>query len=163
MDIQDLGAIGEFISSVVIVITLIFLTLETRQTRHATLQGNREARQRIRHDLHRLRAENPSLVEIIVKANNHLADGDDLANEKAAKDYGLTQVEHHRLQAVMSASTTHWFDQFYTELPESDRLSLDGQVKGTISNPVFRKFWAERREGFPDDFTDYIEGLLQSS
>ena len=36
MDIQDLGAIGEFISSVAIVITLIFLTMETRRARNAT-------------------------------------------------------------------------------------------------------------------------------
>ena len=40
MDIQDLGAIGEFISSVAIVITLIFLTMETRQARTATQQSN---------------------------------------------------------------------------------------------------------------------------
>ena len=42
MDIQDLGAIGEFISSVAIVITLIFLTMETRRARNATQQNNRQ-------------------------------------------------------------------------------------------------------------------------
>ncbi len=47
MDIQDLGAIGEFISSVAIVITLIFLTTETRRARNATQQSNRQARHRM--------------------------------------------------------------------------------------------------------------------
>ena len=42
MNIQDLGAIGEFISSITIVITLIILTVETRRARNATQQTNRQ-------------------------------------------------------------------------------------------------------------------------
>ena len=65
MDIQDLGAIGEFISSVAIVITLIFLTIETRRSRNATQQSNRQARHRIRTDINLASAVSPQLCEIM--------------------------------------------------------------------------------------------------
>ena len=40
MGIQDLGAIGEFVSSLVIVVTLLVLIYEVRGTRQATLRAN---------------------------------------------------------------------------------------------------------------------------
>ena len=46
MGIQDLGAIGEFISSVVIIITLAVLIYEVRGTERATLQANAHERLR---------------------------------------------------------------------------------------------------------------------
>ncbi|HEY5681818.1 MAG TPA: hypothetical protein VIS55_17225 [Pseudomonadales bacterium] len=45
MGIQDLGAIGEFISSLVIVVTLLVLIYEVRGAKNATLQANAQERQ----------------------------------------------------------------------------------------------------------------------
>ena len=67
MNVQDLGAIGEFISSIAIVITLIFLTMETRHARNATQQSDRLARHRIRTDLSLAFAVNPQLSEVFVR------------------------------------------------------------------------------------------------
>jgi hypothetical protein len=44
MDIQDLGAIGEFVSSIAIVITLIFLGFQVRLSNQQTTQANKIAR-----------------------------------------------------------------------------------------------------------------------
>ena len=68
MNVQDLGAIGEFVSSLAIVITLIFLAIETRRARHATQQSNRQARHRIRTDLNLAVAVNPQLSELLISA-----------------------------------------------------------------------------------------------
>ena len=43
MDIQDLGAIGEFVSSIVIVVTVAFLVIEVRSSKQATLQSTKQA------------------------------------------------------------------------------------------------------------------------
>ena len=40
MEIQDLGAIGEFIASIAVLVTLIFLTIETRQNTTALRRAN---------------------------------------------------------------------------------------------------------------------------
>jgi hypothetical protein len=67
MEIQELSAIGAFITSITIVITLIFLALETRRSRTATQQSNRQARQRIRADLSLATAVNPQFSEVMAK------------------------------------------------------------------------------------------------
>ena len=37
MTIQELGSIGEFISSIAVLLTLIYLAVQVRQTRNATI------------------------------------------------------------------------------------------------------------------------------
>ena len=71
MDIQDLGALGEFIGSIAIVVTLIFLTVETRQARNATQQSNRQARHLIRSQLNQALAVNPQLAEVMTRSNRY--------------------------------------------------------------------------------------------
>ena len=69
MTIQELGSIGEFISSIVVLITLIYLAVQVRQTRNATIastmQTNRMQFQNIMiaNHLHRMR---PAKVQTYV-------------------------------------------------------------------------------------------------
>ena len=75
MEIQDLGAIDEFLSSIAIVVTLIFIALETRRSRAATQQSHRQARQKIRTDISLAAAINPQLAELMA-AGRHIEDAD---------------------------------------------------------------------------------------
>ena len=86
MDIQDLGAIGEFVSSVVIVITLIVLVYEVRSTKRATQLANAQERRRDRTAQWRMVVDSPPLAAIIAKAYNHNGDPGILNN---AREYGL--------------------------------------------------------------------------
>jgi hypothetical protein len=160
MDIQDLGAIGEFISSVVIVVTLIFLTLETRQARKATLQANRVARQNFRHDLARQVIEIPSLTQAYQKAEEHLGESSAFYEEKA-NEYGLTTQELRQLQAHMRSRIYHWHDQFYTDLPEEDQDALKDQIRAIGSNPCYRKYWPEMKANrhIDQDFVKFVDEL----
>ena len=86
MGIQDLGAIGEFISSLVIVVTLMVLIYEVRGAKQATLLANAHERQRRRDETNRSLADSPDLAAIQSAANQHLG-GWPLA-ERAA-EFGL--------------------------------------------------------------------------
>ena len=86
MGIQDLGAIGEFSSSLVIVVTLMVLIYEVRGTKQATLLANAHERQRRRDETNRSLADSPDLAGIQSAANQHLG-GWPLA-ERAA-EFGL--------------------------------------------------------------------------
>ena len=48
MELQDLGAVGEFVSSICILITLAFLVSEIRATNRAALDANSHARREAR-------------------------------------------------------------------------------------------------------------------
>ena len=157
MNVQDLGAIGEFISSVAIVVTLIFLTIETRQARNATQQSNRQARQRIRTDLSLAIAVNPQLSELMVKSFSEV----DPEIVPTASEFGLSTAEGVQAYNYTIAYFRYLEDQFFSDLPETDRFSLEGQVKVIPSNPYFTKFWEQSKGMFDHRFQEYVDNLNQ--
>ncbi len=67
MTIQDLGALGEFVSSVVVVITLVYLTMQVRQGNAlARAQTRQSVMEGVRADLHKL-VDEPSVVHCFSK------------------------------------------------------------------------------------------------
>jgi hypothetical protein len=161
MEIQDLGAIGEFISSIAIVITLIFLVLETRRSRAATQQSNRQARQRIRTDLSLAVAVNPQLTELIAK---QMLSVDSLIPHMAANgsEFDLSPAEGIQIYNYTIAYFRYLEDQFFSDLPETDRFSLESQVKVIALNPYFMRFWEESKSMFDPRFKEYANDLIES-
>ena len=93
MGIQDLGAIGEFVSSLVIVVTLLVLIYEVRGTRQATLRANSQERQRKRDDIIRSFAESPDLGRFLETANQRLG----MSRSEIATQFGLEADQYLRL------------------------------------------------------------------
>ena len=96
MSIQELGSIGEFISSIAVLVTLIYLAMQVRQTRNATvastMQTNRAQFQHI------MLANRDSLIApIIVKAD---------------KGEELTEVEEYRLANHISLQWNLLFSEY---------------------------------------------------
>ena len=99
MDIQDFGALGELISSIVIVITLIMLVYEVRGSRKAALQSNGQERVRKQDAAFSSIVESPHLVAIWEKAENHL--GRSYFDEQA-RAFGLETHEMRQLYTLFT-------------------------------------------------------------
>ena len=155
MDIQDLGAIGEFISSVAIVITLIFLTMETRQARSSTQQSNRQARHQIRTEIDLSAAHNPQLTEVIAKSSLHLA-GEE-PRSTTASEFGLTDAEWMQLRSVVMSSLRHFEDTYFSDLPETDRSALRSQTRSFLNVAPFSECWERNRNEFDQRFQKYMD------
>jgi hypothetical protein len=132
MGIQDLGAIGEFISSLVIVVTLMVLIYEVRGAKNATLQANAQERQRKLDDYLRSVAESPDLAGIIETANQHLG-GARLADP--ATEFGLERDQYARLYYQNLRVLTQARDAYVSSLPEDERLALDALIAANLSVP----------------------------
>ena len=159
MSVRDLGAIGEFVSSIAIVITLIFLAVETRRARNATQQSTRQARQRIRTDLSLSLAVNPQLCELFVKTLSEA----DLETLPTASEFGLSTAEGVQAYNYTVAYFRYLEDQFFSDLPETDRFSLEGQVKVIPNNPYFTQFWEQHKNMFDPRFQEYVDNLNEPS
>ena len=158
MEIQDLGAIGEFVSSIAIVITLIFLAMETRHSRNATQQSNRQARQRIRTDLSLAVALSPQLTELLARSMDEPDPDGSIPNPS---DFNLSVAEGVQVYNYTVAYRRYLEDQFFSDLPGVDRFSLESQVRAIAGNPYMVKFW-ERSEGmFDPRFREYVDNLNQ--
>ncbi len=160
MDIQDLGAIGEFISSVAIVITLIFFTMETRRARTATQQSNRQARHRIRTDLALAIAGNPQLSEVFVRSGQHLS-GTDRPRFDLESVFGVSDAESLQLFNYAIAMLRHLEDQYFSDLPESDRAGLEAQTRVILNFSPFLALWELSKSGFDNRFQEYVDNLMQ--
>ena len=158
MEIQDLGAIGEFISSIAIVITLIFLVLETRRARGATQQSNRQARQRIRTDLSLAIAVNPQLTEVFAKS---VGEFDPEGVMPDPRDFGLSAAEGLQFFNYAVAYVRYLEDQFFSDLPETDRFSMESQVRAITGTPYISNFWGRSKSMFDPRFREYVDDLWQ--
>ena len=114
------------------------------------------------HDAARLlRSGNRS--EALLKAEAQLG-GDDWLRERA-QAFGLTPLEFHRLATYMRARITHWHDQFYTDLPESDFAELTNQIRFIARSRCYQRFWSDIKSTRPmgETFTAFVDGLIAAA
>ena len=163
MGIQDLGAMGEFISSLVIVITLVVLIYEVRGTKQATQQANALERQRKRDLAYGAMAEAPNLAAIWAKAENHLGNS---KFEEQAREFGLEADEWFQLSSYLSRRMAGFLNAFDMDLPEKERNLNDRNIVSVLTaSAVFRKdYTAMTSEMAPGDpreaFIRHVDHLL---
>ena len=158
MGVQDLGAIGEFISSLVIVFTLLVLIYEVRGAKQATLRANAQQRQSKRDDLARSVAESPDLGQILETANQHLG----LSRSEIAAKFGLEAEQYRRLDAYFMRMLLQWRDAFLLDLPEKERFALSMNIRGFFSEPAAVKWYDLRSADWEDrDLGPFFDHLAQ--
>lgn len=164
MEIQDLGAIGEFVSSLVVVVTLIVLTWETRKAKQATLQANRVVRQQIRNDLSLALIQTDDLATSILSAAAHLqGEGSEGVVEGLAAEFNVAPGTLGQIFNWYLALLRHLEDQFFTELPDPDREALIRQIRYTVGNALGVRFWQILKDQFHPSFQDFIEQHLSTA
>ena len=155
MDIQDLGAIGEFVSSIAIVVTLILLLLEMRQARRATQASNRHARQRIRTDVGLLAAGNAQLCELLARSMPN-----DVGPQFWHK-FELTDAENIQLAKYMLTFVRYLEDQFFSDLPDTDRIALQNHIQSIKAFPYAMAFWEATKSTYDRRFREFVDATLE--
>jgi hypothetical protein len=145
MDIQDLGAIGEFVSSLVIVVTLMVLIYETRGAKQATLEANAQERQRARNDMLKSLVETPDLADVLTTANQHLG----LSREDVATQFGLAPEQYLRMSAYYNRSLLQLRDAYFSDLPKLEQDALNSQIRGLFAQPAFTKWYDAHQSNAP--------------
>jgi len=114
MTITELGALGEFVGAIGVVITLIYLAIQIRQTTRAMEESRRLALAQT----YQLRAD--ALQDMLVRAANSEHVGPILAKLTEAgypEDIGsldqLSPVERGRFRQWQIAQHVHWDNMFY--------------------------------------------------
>ncbi len=96
--IQDLGAVGEFVAAIAVLVTLVYLAIQTRQSKEAVIRASRLniMDQRVRN----LWSESDSsfIVPLIAKAERH----DPLDEEDLVRVRALMRAEFVRCRFVFN-------------------------------------------------------------
>ena len=153
MSIQELGSIGEFISSIAVLVTLIYLALQAKQTRNATVASTMQTN-RVQFQNIMIANRDSVIAPIIVKADRGVS---------------LTDEDEYRLSNHINLQWNLLFSEYvqlqigYTEgWAPSDKLAL---------KKIFNRYdgraadWWEKtgKEIYPSAFVTYVEAQRQQN
>lgn len=151
MSIQDLGSIGEFLGAVAVLVTLIYLAIQTRQLRKTsernTTIGVAEAHARWR----AAHYQNPQLAELVAKDNT----GDELTEGEKL------QIRYLHFDLFIASIIGH-----YTAEDGSPRAEIDYLVGVLQDNPGVHREWQNQAhlvEQMAPDLVEIINKRLTAS
>ena len=146
------SAIAEFLGAIAVVVTLIYVAIQIRQStrvaRSATRQAIAESAERLSSDL----IDNSGMAEIFVK---HVS-GEE-----------LNPVEFLRLQARCYRDMRQWENIHYQVseglLSQEQWLGFRRNLLALFGVEADREYWANESELFSDAFRGEIKSILEDS
>ena len=163
MGIVELGALGEFIGSIAVLATLIYLTFQVREARAESRSNLLQHRNDSARNLWLGENSNPELVAALVKGNEAL--GSDRTMDIALVEHaGLTKEEARMVVNNFMANLFHRQTLYLSRLTDAERRTLDVQLRLIFSGGLNR-LWFDNighPTGFDSGFVAHVERLLST-
>lgn len=137
-----IGALGEIVGAIAVLLTLVYLALQTRQNteavRHAFVRGVQEDANLWRYKI----VENPDVSELF---RHGLRDPE-----------SLSANDRYRFRMLLDALVFHWEHAVLTgvELPVVN-------LKRVLSQPGGRWYWSRARDVLSPEFIEFVERRLE--
>ena len=147
MNWEAIGAIGEIVGALTVVVTVAYLALQIRQNtaalRSTATQGASEQAADIYHTL----CTDADLAMIFVRGSET---PDELSDSEMARYFAFFQYAFFNYQ--------NWYKQTQDHLIDESLLSSWGRVLASIHpSPGFLRFWEQRSYIFSPEFREYME------
>ena len=150
MSIADLGSVGEFVASIAVLVTLLFLTLQTRQG---------SAQIKLRNDLDRSESTKQAGLGLM-GANAFEAYTKALRHPSDLTDDEVMQVWSYLDIFVASAFST-WSAYRRGLATEEDWLDAKSSVHYALSFPVGVVIWNQMKRSYSREMTEEIDEYMQ--
>ena len=153
-----IGAIGEIIGAVAVVATLLYLAVQTRQLRSATLGDMYQRRAESRANRHDLIAfSHPQFHEIWIKFQAGIqTDGVVSAYEALEESEKLFIAQN--MQANLTTMDFSYVQWKRGNIPD---MKIDGIIKQVMK---FHRLWAELELDYPSkEFADFVEDVTRQN
>ena len=147
MSISDLGSLGEFISSVFVLVTLIYLALQIRQNTHATRATSHHAITDAMNQLNLVLATNHGAATLwhagmhdraaldsvqrdqydaLIRAYMHVCDTMYYQAQVGAGDHGLWEAEQRYLRVILSSNGgREWWQENHSSISTDFRRAVE--------------------------------------
>jgi len=150
--LNELGSLGEFISGIAVVVTLVYLAIQIRHNTRA-----------VRSSMHQ------DMVESTLRIAESVSDNADVGRIvlRADEDYdALTAVERIRFEAYAERVFSNFESVFYSyrnSMIEQDLWeSWESSYLDDISRNSLRRFWHELHPLHLSDFMDFIDAFYRT-
>jgi hypothetical protein len=150
--LNELGSLGEFISGLAVVVTLIYLALQirhnTRAVRSSMHQDMNESTLRIAESV----SDNENVGRIVLKAEE---DYDNLTREERIRFEAYAERVFGNFESVFYSYRNSMIEQDLWESWESSYLD-------DISRDALRRFWQDERPRHLRDFMDFVDQFYRT-
>lgn len=152
MNWDAIGAVGEIIGAIAVVVSLAYLGVQIRiQNRESRIASVHEVLEGFRTEISAFR--NAELAELLAKG---------------AKDFEvLSETEKIQFIAMIQGPFRFWEEAYhhYREHRLSPEMwnGIHAQMRDFSSTPGSRKVWALRRHTFSEEFRTYVDNIEPGS
>ena len=155
MSIQELGALGEFVGSIAVLATLVYLAIQTRHTRAANEASIQWQRANASREMSMMWATNPDAVELLGEFGQPESEVPDFGGEFNPRAFRYLAIN----QTIL---LTHQAN-LLTSLTQTDREMVIAQISQNIRMPGFRRTWPtlKARPAFHPEFIAIVENALE--
>jgi heme/copper-type cytochrome/quinol oxidase subunit 1 len=150
--LNELGSLGEFISGLAVVVTLIYLALQIRHNTRA-----------VRSSMHQ------DMIESTLRIAESVSDNENLGRIvlKADEDYeSLTTEERTRFEAYAERVFSNFESVFYSyrnSMIEQDLWeSWKASYLSDLSREAIRRYWQDERPQHLRDFMDFVDQFYRT-
>ncbi len=152
MTIMELGALGEFVGAIGVVVTLVYLTMQLRQNTNAIELNTARAVTEELQTMFSLIASNQELAEIFVTASGE----SELEGAERARFYRFTHNIVRVFENAFLQSRSGVIDQAHWE--GTTRMMID-----YTSSAGFQGYWLDRKHWVSDEFREFMEAEVISA
>ncbi len=152
MNIETLGSLGEFIGSIAVLVTLIYLAIQTRQSVKASQQKSHSDILARRQQLFRLLTEDREFIEIWGKGCTRQPL--DAIDAQRFTTFAVSFASH-----VQDAYVQHRAGLISEEIWEAE-LSL---LAPTFTQPGFRDWWEHGQQFLTSEFVAVVEEAKETN
>ena len=149
MSLSDLANLATLVSSVAVLVSVVYLALQIRQSaRNQRSQMDRGRSQQVSEWLQFIAS--PEIAPLVLRGH--------------ACDQTMTPDEHQRYVWCLYPILLHYEDSFFQHrdgmISDAQYTSICNQMKDSARHAGFRAVWTDVRENFPEDFRAFGDGVF---
>jgi hypothetical protein len=148
-----LGNWGEFLGSIGVLATLIYLSLQIGQAKKATRSQIVQSATEQLNEVNRMIAADPTWATIISKSELTL---DELSAEERTRFSFLELALMNGCESLFLHHTDGYVDPRVWQ-------KWTGTLKAHTSSPGWQQWWREQPFGFSQPFVEFVDGLIEES
>ena len=152
MNWEAIGAIGEIVGATGVILTLMYLSVQIRQSTRASKASTAQ-----------------QFSNNWINLNLFYAHEADQIGEISLADPDLTELQKQKSSAFWRALTHQWSNSYYQyrqgNLDDELFAQTEREVRGYLSDPRLRAhlevlWWGEQAHGYNDAFDDFLRQIL---
>ncbi|MBT4161056.1 MAG: hypothetical protein HOC70_13350 [Gammaproteobacteria bacterium] len=150
MTIQDLGSIGEFISALIIIVTLIYIAIQSKQNQNLMRSSAFQYRTSTAIDMYQQVVSSEHMSRILVKNRS----GQELSEEEKIR------LTFWQLCLLKAGENIHYQLEIGVLEDEFETTISDALIQTIKTAPGMRTTWEESRMQFRVSFQKYVDERL---